>query len=442
MGLGIPKTKRDVVMANARALEKQRGGRRFAAADGVVRRQLAESPSVRHIVWPGAGHHAIGDAPALIRSNATGLIIPFVHDTLLCPANTARTAMGRSAVQVSTSVLTHMLESNPLFVDIYFDLANRQRYPPQREAVAVQRQARCKSDNSVIATLVKQFNCASVTDVIALDVGHMPLLESKFIDWAAVFNVPALKSWAWLVFQNALRVAAVRAIAKLKHNNVTCRIWCTDGATLHTITKASSATSIVHPETDFGEADLRVFFSAAQASINGAHVVIHTIDTDFMVMALAAVWFLPVTTVLLRLKLDVYNVRDIINLAGTTKTDRLNAAFWMLSLGSDYSNPLTNNGFMSKELCSFITSNCNGPYTLTSSTVATFTAAHALEILRSAKRVNKKKAPPKELIVTLHDMHFCVQYYGFLFDTSTAAYPKTPDNTVEAHSCQLVPTAL
>lgn len=417
MGWGIGKNHRDVITASYRAMERQRGGRRYTNTNGVVERQVAGSKSTSRVIWPNKGHRVVGDAPALIRSKATGLIVPYAHDAHLMAKVTTRQPIGRSAVQVATSVVTDLLESKPGQVDIFFDLADGTKYPAQRAAVAVERAARGGTTAAKLAIILQQFACTSVAEVLTLDPNHLPLLESRLIDWAAVFNIPAIKPWAWRVFQAALTVAAVRKLKSVA-DPVVVRVWCTDGTTVYSITSDCVTTKTVHPEFDFGEADLRVFYCAAQASIAGAHVVIQSIDTDFILMATAAAWFSPVTTVLLRLKHDVYDVRDCIAAAGPDQIDRLNRAYWMMSLGSDYSNTLTNNGYMSKGLCSLITSTTKGPYTASESGVS-FTVADAKRVLSSINRVKKTKPPAKQLDESLLDMHFCVQYYGFMFDKHT-----------------------
>ena len=416
MGWGIGKNHRDAIMASCRAMERQRGGRRYLNTHGVVERQLSGTKSTSHIIWPGSGHRAVGDAPALIRSKATGLIIPYAHDAHLMAKVSARPPIGRSAVQVATSVITDMQESKPAEIDIFFDLANVAAYPKQRAAVAVERAARGNASAAKLTTILRQFACVSVAEVLMLDPNHLPLLESRLIDWAAVFNIPAIKPWAWRVFQNALVIAAVRRLTTAAADpTLIVRIWCTDGKTMYTIAKDRVSTETVHLEVDFGEADLRVFYSAAQASIAGAAVVVHSIDTDFLLMAVSAAWFSPLTTVLLRLKHDVYNLRDCTAAAGPDQIDRLNRAYWMMSLGSDYSNTLTNNGYLSKGLCSLITSTTTGPYTRSGLNVQ-FSMASAKQVLSGIKRCKKKTPPAKELDESLLDMHFCVQYYGFMFD--------------------------
>lgn len=430
MGWGIDKSKRDIVTANARALERTPGGRRYANVHGQLSRQLPQAKSTRHIVWPAAGHRAFGDAPALIRSNATGLMIQYSHDRHMAGTGVPRTAAGRSAIQVATSVLNGMLESSPGQVDVFFDLADAAAFPPQRAEVAAKRGAQNQMPAEKVAALVAQFRCASVKDVVALDPAHLPLLETRNIDWAAVFNVRTLKPWAWLVYQNALKVVAVRKAATV--DDLVVRIWCTDGSTQHAVTKRGVKTSVVHLEYDYGEADLRVFFAAANAAIAGANVVVHSIDTDFFTLAMAATWFEPATTVMLKLKHDVYNLRDFIGDRNTV--ERLNAAFWMVSFGSDYSNSLTNNGYLTKGLCSLLQDPVGaGPYAVADNHMV-FKAADALGVLAGLKRHKKTKPPPKTLEQSLLDMHFCVCYYGFHFDGS---YPALADDAAVAHTVPL-----
>ena len=431
MGLGIPKAHRDLVTASSRALEATRSGRRYKTQTKTISRQQISGSNIRNIIWPKAGHRAGGDAPALIRSNVIKMQTPFSDDVHLTGRVNPAPKVGRSACQIAQSVFNTLNESKPGEIDIFFDLADSSQYPPQRALVAAKRNAKPVA-SSAITTVLEQLGCTSVLQAEALDTDHVPLLMSRLIDWAVVFSIPALKPFAWRVFQSALKTTIAKITLKKGCAPLTVRIWCTDGITCHTLTTTSIKTTIsAKPLFDFGEADLRVFNCAARANILGQEVVVHSIDTDFFVMAIASVWFTPNAAFLLRMKTDVYDVRELIKIAGD-KTARLNMAFWLLAFGCDYSNSLTNNGHLSKTLLHLVQNERRGPYADKDST-ATFNVADAHVILDTLKRTKKTKAPPKSIETTLNDMHFCVRYYGFLFDhfvSSEMAF------TVDAYTLQ------
>ena len=181
----------------------------------------------------------------------------------------------------------------------------------------------------------------------------------------------------------------------------------------------------------FGEGDLRCFASAVARFVCNVPVVMHSIDTDFILMILcAAAWLPTIPTYMITLSDTVYNGNRIMKrFAGSSATDKLNSAFWAMAFGTDYSNPLTNNGYFNNGLKTLMNASvhCRRPITVLNDTQACFDLKQALFVLKDLKCSLGKKVPKDNVKTTLLKMLFCLQYYGLMFvNEAGCLFPKTP----------------
>ena len=120
------------------------------------------------------------------------------------------------------------------------------------------------------------------------------------------------------------------------------------------------------------------------------------------------------------------------NFGSTCTADRINTAFWAMGFGTDYSNPLTNNGFFNRDVRNLLYAGGHGkqPIAILNDTQAQFNLADAVALLEPYKN-NHKKIPKDSLRETLLKMLFCLQYYGFMFvSADMPLFPQTC--TIEA----------
>ena len=351
------------------------------------------------VKWPAALHSKV-DVPAISRSKVIA---------------------GASMMNVAQSTLRVANMGKPVTVDLFFDLADRKRYPKQREAVQRKRAVTMPYDKVVeMMQMVGKTTLAQLADI---DGTQLPLLKANAFPWHEAFAIPEFKALAWRALAEALRVCAVNEESPTTYN-----IHCADGKTTHTIVGGVCTTCVVpKPEPTFGEADLRVMQNATMANRAGKNVVVHTIDTDFLAMAVCAAWHTPEEGMfLIALKTAVYNVALLLKCIGGSRSacNRLNAGFWMFGMGSDYSLPLTHNGYYRKDIVPRIKDERGGPFQELDGNIR-FVVEHAVSVLRTQKcRTLTKRKPTKTVAQTAMDMYFCCMYYGRYFKPAIEAAPK------------------
>tara|TARA_B100000795_G_C22771552_1_gene428110 strand:- start:72 stop:1334 length:1263 start_codon:yes stop_codon:yes gene_type:complete len=364
--------------------------------------QSSSSTQTSRSIFGGSPHRSIVDAPALIRSNAV---------------------RGRSALDIARSVLNAASVTRPTEMHIYFDLEDRVMYPPQRDIVQAIRYPGAPPP-ALTAEFCKLMNCQTIHDLYLADIYHLPTLKNASIDWVSAFSSTELKPFAWRVFAAALRASAIERAGTTQSPQF--KIFCADGKTTHCVSNTGIASTLLKKlEPDFGEADLRVFYDAAMANMDGRKTIIHSIDTDFLLMTIASAWFVPREPFYIALKHSAFDGCKVLKLIGAGDTvRRLNAAFWCMAAGTDYSNPLTNNGYYTKCLVQLMADPPQGPFVL-SAKAAVFKPTLVKPILARIKCRKMKKTPLKTLSDTVSDMLFCVKYYGLHWAwTGTTPYPK------------------
>ena len=254
-----------------------------------------------------------------------------------------------------------------------------------------------------------------------------PLLFRSDLDWNLLFMDKELKLFAFNVFSVALLHAAASMFAsKELLPDATVKVWAPDGsaatATATTI-KQQKAPSVSKLYCKFGEGDLRCFGNMLDIMHSSKKpVVVHSIDTDFLLMTLAtSVWFKPMLPApvpfFLVLSEGVYNGTELQSLfRSKNEADCLNTAFWAMAFGTDYSNPLTNNGYFNNDLKKLMHSHnhCRKPITVLDDKRAQFDLKKALFVLKPL-RCTFKKNNKDSVKDTLLKMLFCLQYYGLMF---------------------------
>lgn len=422
MGWGISKKDREAfcktaLMPSGPAKSKARGRARKMA-----KRHKKKAIATMIRMPPGGGaatvvgqaaneHTVVVDANAAIRS--------VVHSGPM------------SAMSIAKQVYVRAMASKPSALAIYFDSSNAQLYPPQRAVLHQKRYKGKALDYDSVQAICTLLRVDSPSDLASVDVTVRPLLNNRKLPWSDMFMNRELKQFAFRLVAAALRhvvidhkcTASVRI--HLPHNQ--------DQLTLATGAAGGTVAGKEHGMI-FGEADLRCQQALLQAMHTGKHVNIHSVDTDFLLMAMASVHTpSPATDLIITLKTGVYNGNALIRHAlgpGVSLVRRLNTAFWAFAFGCDYSNPLTHNGYYTKGLLSLMTAENALPLTVDrDSATATFCLKEAYRNLGTLK-CNKKKlatvgAGKDSVPTTLKKMLWCLQYYGLMFvDGSGALHPK------------------
>jgi hypothetical protein len=181
----------------------------------------------------------------------------------------------------------------------------------------------------------------------------------------------------------------------------------------------------------FGEADLQCLYAAFAASKKGKPVIVATIDTDYHFM-LAASQFTPVHPFVLDLPSGRVCGRLLAaKFGGASAAARLNAAFWMLTLGCDYSDPFSRLGIWNRSLIERIMQSADNTNANVFRQVIqlkeggwTFDHNHALRQLshmmtRKKTSMLSKRTPAKAVQEAL----FCLRYYSFSFEFGVLPYP-------------------
>jgi len=344
---------------------------------------------------------------------------------------------GCSALRAATSVLKTANISKPQKISVLFDLSDGCAYPPQRAELHRQRYAGKHLAYDDAVAIFKKLRCKK-EDILTYPITR-PLLLRTDLDWNLLFMDKQLKRFVFKIFAAALKHAAVGMFAT--HDIVSdgeVHVWTQTKE--HTCITASTIKSV--PATTlfsmFGEGDLRCYASVLQMLLHGTPVVLHSIDTDFLLMVLcAAPWLPTIPKYMITLSDTVYDGNKILTrFMGKSETDKINSAYWALAFGTDYSNPLTNNGYFNKEIIQLMNpaTHCRRPITILNDTDACFDLKKALFVLKPLRCSLGKKVPKDSLQTTLVKMLFCLQYYGLMFvDTENTLFPKMP--VLDSKSC-------
>ena len=368
-------------------------------------------PKAEH-TWPVSEHVAVLDAAAAIRRHAF---------------------KGSSALRVCMGVINLGMTSKPAELQIFFDRLERAAYPPQRAELHRQRYAGKELSYSATAEILERLNC-TLEGLETLPILR-PLLLRVDLDWVNMFMNKDLKAFAFRMFAVGFKHAAMAMFADGKlDSQATIKVMSPATNAVCTLTKnrVLSATRPMPLRHAFGEGDLRCYAAALKATVKDKReVVIHSIDTDFLLMTLcASVWLedpdsLPEAYIVLTS--DVY-VSSMLyrQFRPVVMEDRMNTAFWAMAFGTDYSRPLTNNGYYSAGLQTLMDPRVHGrqPITVIDATTAIFKYDRAMGVLSKLRCHKTKKQPPDSTKTTLLKMMFCLEYYGLMFArTPTSLFP-------------------
>ena len=366
--------------------------------------------------YPDADHCAVLDAAAAFRRLAF---------------------KGCSAVRAAYSVLKLANTSNAKTIAIMFDLGDARSFPPQRAELHKRRYAGKALAFDEATDILRLLKC-NKEDLPTYMITR-PVLTRSDLDWNLLFMDKDLKLFTFSVFAVALQHAAATMFASGELlADATVSVWAPNGSCA-TIT----ATSVKHSKVPasnsplycaFGEGDLRCYGFAVNALYKlKKPVVVHSIDTDFLLMTLASnAWMKPLPDsqpLYIILSESLYNANRLMkHFDPANECDKLNTAFWAMGFGTDYCFPLTTNGYFNGDLKKLLYPKGHGrkPISVISETEARFSLKQALLTLKPLK-CNQKKISKDSLKITLLKMLFCLQYYGFMFVTDANPPTLYPD---------------
>lgn len=409
MGWGLSKKQREQLLVGCTLQSKN--ATKVAGRRGLAKRmktpKLTSIDKGVQVVWPQGKHTVVVDVNAAARSVCHGGVT--------------------SAMIIAKHVHARAMADKPTSIVYVFDAFDQALYPPQRKDLHATRYAGKHLDYDAVATICKLLNIDTPQDVHMLDLVNRPLMSRMDLPWQQLFMNKDLKQFAFRLIATALRHTAV--------DRRTAVDICLPSAT-HRCVVDGTGTTRVQKEvgTDFGEGDLRCWHATLSAVNRGESVDVHSIDTDFLLMVMASVHLAPPPSKLVvTLKSGRYDGCKLINMMmgpDTSLQHRLNRAFWAMSFGTDYSNPLTHNGYYTKGLLTLMMPGCDAdPLTVSpDGRHATFCLREALRNLGALKSNAKKQAVvgkgKDSVTTTLKKMLFCLQYYGLMFvATPTSLFP-------------------
>jgi hypothetical protein len=346
----------------------------------------------------------------------------------------------RSPMDVAGSLYKKLVTLRPWLCEVFFDKADSTSYPPQRAEVAAARAAVGGSGVTIetICGLMAKYRCKRVDDLGTTDVNHLPYLTDRTIDWAALFSRPATKRLAWNLLGTALHYTMrINAATVDPTNCFATRIYLPDGETVLT----TNPTDEVLPDecrNPYGEGDLQCFNAARIYNTAGRSTIIASIDTDF-ILILAASCFCPQQPFVIDLKSGALCGRALSMLVGGYDREvRLNACFWLISHGGDYSVPFTRLGFYTKSLLELfeaaLASKTAGERlsrVITQKADSDVWEFHPQRVMKQLHTTKQRKRNNAQVIA--HPPHKCMArtlfsllYYGFAFDPLGPPYPPEP----------------
>ena len=171
----------------------------------------------------------------------------------------------------------------------------------------------------------------------------------------------------------------------------------------------------------YQESDLDVW---SKVAVQNEHTLIHSIDTDMVLILFATAHQMYKNHVWLVLKNEAYNAKTLVaSMTDSTVVGKLNIAFWMMTLGTDYNASLTTVGYYTKDIVELIESKPTTPFKKTGENQYTFALSRALQHL--PKKVCKKKNVKAHVCNLLARVAVSVQYYGKWWNPIT--HPSGPD---------------
>lgn len=330
----------------------------------------------------------------------------------------SKVVSGVSAMQIARSAMKTALQNNPKRVLISFDTNNN--HSLMRHEVHSKRQKRVSMPPEHRHQFLKKLKCNNMEALEQLNVAHLPFLKSSALDWQVAFSFSDLKKWAWTVFEAALRHIAVEMVALRKEKAPEVVLYCSDSQTEHHISTSTVACT-TNTAYRAQEADLDAY---SRAVLQPEHTMLHTIDTDLVMLPFAQATLDPAKSMWICLKNEAYDFEKIVYaLTDGTVAGRLNVAFWMMANGTDYNDSLTTVGYYTRDIVAILMDNPSKPFTRVSATTYTFSMADALSALPAKKCA--KKCVPLNVHALLKRIAYSVQYYGRWWDPET--HPTGPD---------------
>ena len=372
-----------------------------AELGGFVAASAAVAASVQSILPPAA--RVVVDANAILRS---------------------RTFAGISPMDVAKALMSQASKTKPTSIEIFFDSDDDAAYPPQRAAVHAQRYPSSgRSSDVTINNLARKFGAANINALASTPATYLPQRTNRAIDWMTCFNCPPLKAFLWRMLAEAVRHAAVERSATGTLGATSVYIYAADGV----VTAVNGAADYVPLKRRYGEADLQTFAAGKAHAERNEPVILYSIDTDFLLMTMASVTFLPLAPFIVHLKCCVTDGQKLIAMTGGENVQaRLNTALWYFGLGCDYADPLTRQGFYTKDIVHLGGTRVDGrPDAITvKANVVTLDVAAAESLLAiGTKRNIKRDVVP--IAIALGDLLFCLRYYGFMFPADVAHPPQS-----------------
>lgn len=330
----------------------------------------------------------------------------------------SKVVSGVSALTIAQATMRTALQNNPSSLIVSFDTFSN--HSLMRAEVQKKRQQRTAMHITEKTRFLKNLACSTAEDLWRINVSHLPLLRNANVDWQVAFAFSDTKKWAVTVFETALRHIAVEAVALKKRQAPNVTIFCSDGTTQHTVTSIgvySKVQSNYRPQ----EGDLDSFSHAMQQD---THVMLHTIDTDLVLLPFANALAKPTHDVWICLKNEAYDFSKLVGqMTDGSIVGRLNVAFWMMALGTDYNASLTTVGYYTKDLLGIVQSKPNKPFSVSGTDGYLFTIKDAMAMLPT--KVCKPKNITKDIHNLLKQIAYSVQYYGRWWDPET--HPCGPD---------------
>jgi len=355
---------------------------------------------------PKRGHVAV-DANAILRSK--------VFDK-------------QSPLDVAKMLAGMAVSSSPARIEVFFDADDKAMYPPQRAAVHQERYpASAMPAGDVILKSIAVFGASTVSELAGINVDCLPMLTSRQIDWNICFKVPMIKAFLWRLFVAAVRHAFLERVALGTMVDCTVHIHAPDG----TVLIIGNGAPFDPPVRFYGEADLQTFDSARTHNLRKEPVVMYSIDTDFLLMTLATVSFVPVAPFIVHLKSGITDGARLIEKYGKGDVEtRLNVTFWFMAQGCDYADSLTRQGYFTKDIINlglrplqFVQARGVNAITFDGKN-ATLSNKRASQLLDEGRRRKTKERTVRAPIVdTFGTIMFCLQYYGLMFPRAGAPFP-------------------
>lgn len=342
-----------------------------------------------------------------------------------------KVAPRQSPLDIANGLIRQLKPMKPALAEFFCDKADPSAHPPERRTLAMARAARVTAPTSeeIYAVMQAYGVQGGPTQMGQTDVSHMPFLTNRNTNWSLLFSNPNTKQLAWKLIVTALEHAYLTEFAAEGAHTYPVRIYCPDGVTVLSV----GHSDIPLAALPYGEADLQFYKAARVASEAGKECICVTIDTDAFLMHVAG-GFTPERAFILDLPSGRVCGRLLAAAFGGTDPEvRLNAAFWMLTLGCDYSVPFTRFGLWNKSLVEKIHAamHRNGTAQVISVDAAkgewTFDCREAqLQIGQMPTRNVTSLKCVHTLKQGVQDALFCLRYYSFSFDADGPPYPPHP----------------